>query len=416
MVLGVLAAFILLFFKPVVAGDGFGYYVILEGAVRYQTLNLSEQLHYNDITFGPTVWLHPMTQKYVSQYAPGLPLLSAPIYAFSLVLDDVSVFHLKDAFFLEERGDIVIHMASVPLTSLVLLGLGMIAILRMMHHLGMEKEGAFALLLTFFGSPITRYATYDLSYTHVAEAGILALALYYFFKNEAWKTGAFLGLMTLVRYTSLAFAVPLTVYYFWKGRRQEAMTMIASMVPFIAFAMLWSWVQFGSPLATGYSQASNLADNMDWPVHMPRVLFSLEGNPPGLLWWSPLLFASFAGLWVWKDDRKWVLMGLAVMLLLVTGSFFKGTTGFSFSNRYFVSLLPVFVVGSAVMLKNKQGRWMGMLALYGLVLFLLTLSNDWGHFPTITEVWSHWFTEGHLAEFPQAIIDKLGFVRFLTGK
>ena len=93
----------LLFFKPVISGDGFGYYVILEGAVRDQTLNLTDQARYNEITLGETVWLHPVTKKYVSQYAPGLPLLSTPFYAASLLLDDISFFHVKDEFFLRER-------------------------------------------------------------------------------------------------------------------------------------------------------------------------------------------------------------------------------------------------------------------------------------------------------------------------
>lgn len=413
--LGLVALFILLFFKPVVSGDGFGYYVELEGAVRFHTLNLSNELHYNDVTMGQTVWWHPVTQKFVSQYAPGLPLLGVPLYAASLALDSLPPAHVSDAFFLKERGDILVHQASFALTALLILALGTVALLATLKALGFGNNAGVAVALTFFGSPLARYATYDLTYTHAAEAGLMALALYFFFKDQPVKTGAFLGLMALVRYTSIVFVLPFVAFYCWKKRPADAGKVVAATMPFIVLAMLYSWAQYGSPLATGYSQGSHLEQNVDLPVFVPTVLFSLEGNPPGLLWWSPLLFLSAYGLWKWKDERKWVLLGVAALMLLVTGSFFKGTTGFSFSNRYFAALFALLAIGTAVLLKEGRHRkLLYALSAYGALLFILHISNDWGHFPGIAEVFQYWFLQGHLTELPGALVSKLGLIRLVT--
>lgn len=417
MALGAIGLFILLFFKPVVAGDGFGYYVILEGAVRDHTLNLSNQLRYNEVAGGEEVFFVKATGTYASQYAPGLPLLSAPAYAVSLVLDDVSLFHVQDEFFLQERGDILIHQASMALTSLVLAIVALVASLLLCRQLGL-KQGGVALALAFFGSPMIRYASYDLTYTHAAEAGILAVALYFFWKERpVWQLGLMMGLMTLVRFTSAFFFLPFLGYFAWKKEWKKARDMVLGGLPFALAIMLYFQVQFGSPFATGYTSNPGYdAKNFSFvPFFLDRVLFSLGGNPPGLLWWTPLVLLGFVGLWFLKDERKWVLLGIVALMFYTTASFFEGTTGFSYSNRYFAALFPITVIGVAALLQEgkewNKASW--VLGAYGFLMFLFVFPIDWGHFAGYGEVLSYWILQGHLLELPGALYSKLGFVRLV---
>lgn len=426
LVLAAIVVFVALFFKPVIAGDGFGYYVILEGAVRDHSLNVSNQLHYNVAAKGPEVMFWQPTGVYFSQYAPGLPLLSAPLYAISLLLDDLRFLHVNDSFFLQERGDILVHMASVAITSLIFVAVALLLSLKLLKKLGLQKHSALALLLAFFGTPIIRYATYDLTYTHAVEAGLLAAIVYLFVveeKKSLW-IGLLLGLMTLVRYTSIVFAVPFLAYYIWKRKNNDARNIIVGVIPFVAAILLYWWHLFGSPFITSYYASSVVQGSGSFlsllPVYIPTVLFSFAADPPGLLWWTPVAIVSLLGVWHWKSDKKWVLLGLFAMLLVVTGMSFGGTTGFSFSNRYFAALFVVYVVGCAVLLQKfgeKTKVVLGALALWTTLLFLLHLAGEYpSAFPHFASVWDYWFTQGNISSFPQKVFGKLGVVRLLLQK
>lgn len=419
--LAAIALFIALFFKPVVAGDGFGYYVILEGAVRDHSLNLANQLHYNNVTNGTTVFYNAPTARYASQYAPGLPLLSAPLYAVSLALGNFRFFHVADDFFLAERGDILIHMASVALTSLVFVAVAIILGLLLLEKLGLKKHAPLALLAAFFGSPLIRYATYDLTYTHAVEAGLVAIAVYLFFtrENKPEWLGAVIGVATMVRYTSLLFLIPFAAYYLWQRKQRRAITACLAAVPFVALVMMYWWAQFGSPFTPGYVANGNLAGNLSLlPTGIPAVLFSMQPDPQALLLWTPLVALSLAGLLLWKDKRKWVLIGLFLVLLWATGSSYHGTTGFSFSHRYFAALFIVFLVGTAVLLERvKWAVWpVAAATLWTLLLFVLHIAGEYPVFATIPSVWQYWFGEGRLAQLPARLFDKLGIIRLLARK
>ncbi len=283
------------------------------------------------------------------------------------------------------------------------------------------KQGGLALVLAFFGSSFIRYASYDLTYTHAAEAGLLALAIYAFWKKRpAWQLGALLGLLTLVRFTSALFFIPFLLYFAFKKEWNHAIQVCVGALPFAVLLMAYFSVQFGGPLTTGYTAnpGYDVKNFSLLPVYVGKVLFSLEGNPPGLLWWTPLVLLSFAGLYWLKDERKWVLLGIVALMFWHAGSLFEGTTGFSYGNRYFAALFPLITLGMASVLeKGKNWKWISIaLGAYGAMMFLLVFCRDWGHFASYGEVLAYWFLQGHLTELPGAVFDKLGLVRLLLRK
>ncbi len=413
-VLALIAIFVLIFFKPVISGDGVGYYAILEGTARDHSFNLSNQLRYNEVYNGTAVFFYEASKQFVSQYPPGMALLSAPFYAVSLVLDDFSIFHVKDEFFLAERGDILIHSLAAVSMPLVLFLLALLFSLEICKKEGL-KTRSLAVLLTFFGTPIIRYATYDLYYTHVAEAGLLALLIYcLFYRKPILYSGVLIGLLTLVRYTSALYLIPIAGYLWWKRNRRELPLLFASFVPFLAAAMAYSWLSYGNPFTTGYSASGALAGNFDViPSGVVNVLFSPQS---GLLLWSPLVLLSLFGIWNWRDDRKWLLLGIFATVLWATSAFFNGTTGYSFSNRYYAAMFPVLVIGLALFLdRHAKLLWLAcVLSLYNFSLFLLSIAGDFtGIFPSLPAIYNYWFAEGNIARFPQLVIEKTGLYRLI---
>lgn len=127
------------------------------------------------------------------------------------------------------------------------------------------------------------------------------------------------------------------------------------------------------------------------------------------------MLLAFAGLYFLEDDRKWALLGIAAVIFWTTGSFYQGTTGFSFSNRYFAALFPLAVIGAAALLEKGQAwrRATWLLAGYGFLMFLLVFPIDWGHFAAYPEVLAYWFSDGKLLQLPAALWEKLGLVRVL---
>ncbi|MFH1247329.1 MAG: hypothetical protein V1644_03030 [Candidatus Micrarchaeota archaeon] len=416
-VLVIIAIFVLIFFKPVVAGDGVGYYVVLEGAVRDHTFNLTNQVHYNSVFNGTSIFFYDGSKQFVSQYAPGMALLSAPFYAASLFLDNFQIFHIKDEFFLRERGDILIHQFAAILAPLLLLAIALLFSLEICKKLNL-KTGALALLLTFFGTPIIRYATYDLFYTHVVEAGLLALLLYCFFtKKPTMYAGALIGLLTLVRYTSALYLIPFALYLWWKQEKREISNLAIGFAPFLLAILAYFSLVYGSPFTSGYTANGALSGNFDLiPFGFFTAMFSTQS---GLLLWSPLALLALFGLWKWNDDRKWLLLGLFATMLWHTSAFFGGTTGYSFSNRYYAAMFPILVIGLAVFLEKykKFTPLVLVFSIYSLVLFLLALAGDFtGAFPTLEGIYNFWLRDGNLTNAPQLIFEKTGLMRLLFEK
>lgn len=409
-----IGVFVLIFLKPVISGDGVGYYAVLEGTVRDHTFNLSQQVRYNDVYNGTAVFFYEPSQKFVSQYGPGMALLSAPFYAASLFLDDFSIFHIKDSFFLAERGDILIHSLAAIAAPLVLFLLALLFSLEICKKEGL-KTGAIALVLTFFGTPIIRYATYDLYYTHVAETGLLAVLIYcLFYKKPIIYSGALVGLLTMVRYTSVLYLIPIAGYLLWKNQKREIVNLGVAFVPFLIAIMAYFWFSYGTPFTTGYTASGALAGNFAViPTGVVNVLFSTQS---GLLLWSPLVLLSLFGLWQWKDDRKWLLLGIFATMLWHTSAFFDGTTGYSFSNRYYAAMFPLFVIGLAIFLeKHAKLLWLAaVLSFYNFSLFLLSIAGDFtGIFPSLPAIYNYWFAENNFVKFPQLVIEKTGLYRLM---
>lgn len=406
-----IAMYIFLFFKPVAAGDGIRYYSILEGVVRDQTFNFERQARFNGINQLHFATYNNITQKYVVHNAAfGLPMLSAPLYAVSLFLDDFEIFHIKDAFFLKERKSILIHQASIPLTTLIFVIVAILLSIIIIKKYYFKELAVAAVLITFFSSSLPRYATYDASYTHGVEAGLMAILILLILRDSSpFIIGGLVGLMTTVRYTSPIFLLPIGVYYLYKNRQRDIVKLSLGAMPFLFLIMgYWSY-QFGSPFSSGYIVQYSL----NIPRYISRMLFDLDR---GILFWTPNLLIAVFGLFLLKDDKKWLFIGFIFSYLIGYAVMGPGRwdAGDGYGIRWFVVLFPIFCIGMASAMENRPRLKpvIYFFALYSGVLSLLYTAYSPSSF--LAQI-DFWIINRQILNFPMLIIKKVGLVRLILG-
>ena len=414
--LAVILIFVLLFFKPTVSGDGYGYYTILEGVFYDHTLNFERQMRF----FGaPQELYSSVTHKYVSKYAFGFPIFCAPLYLVSLGLDNVSALHFADSFFIKESGDTLLHQLPVGVITLIFLALAMLFTSKILADFFGFKERWFILLLTYFATPITFYSTYGVSFSHVAEAGLFSVMLFYALSNKKVKTGVLSGLLFITRYSAGVFLLPLLAQDLLGGGRKNLsfklksisspLKVLLAFLPFAIAAMLWFLVQFGSPFNSGYESFESV-----FPIHFFQIFFDLDR---GMLVWTPLMLLSIISLLVFKDKRKWFLLSFVFLNALIYGAWTSWEGAWSFGNRFFLVLFPIYAIGIGMFLQRFSGKKakaaLCVLALYTLFMFCLFMAqrdliiSNTSFFSTI----DFWFAQGNLPILFSELIKKISFFR-----
>ncbi|MBW1787225.1 MAG: hypothetical protein JRK53_11505 [Deltaproteobacteria bacterium] len=235
-----------------------------------------------------------------------------------------------------------------------------------------------ACLGVLFVSQMTYYFWSFTATSHNVSFFSTALYLYLFLKYGPTRwTAVAAALMVLARWQNAIFLIPVVFHfirYFPKRGdlegidRKSYLKKYAVSVGMLCLAILpqplvW-WVLYGAPFLI--PQGPGFVDLTQ--LHVVSALFSLRH---GLFTWHPLLLIGLAGLLLlWKRDRLLCLSLLAVIVLqtLLNASIEDWWAGWSFGNRRFISLLPLFALGTGLVLdKLKRG---GLIAGALLILML----------------------------------------------
>jgi hypothetical protein len=405
----IITIYIFTFFKPVVSGDGFGYHSILEGYLRDNTMNFTQQQRYNEIANMGIILHYNNTGLYNTRYSFGTAVLSSPIYAMSLFLDDYQVFHIKDEFFLKERGDILIHLASIPITSIIFLYTGLFITMFILKKYYSKKYAWLAIILVFFFSPLIRYGVYDLSYTHAIEVGLMSILILLFLRDSRKEyMGIVLGILATVKYDLVLLVIPFIFYYLYYRRWKDVLRLIAGFAPFVVLILVYNTMIFGSPLSTGYNR--ELIISGVYPVHFLDITFNIDR---GILWWTPGILISLFGLLLIKDDKKWVFLSLFSILYLFLSFFWFYHSAWGFGNRYFTLFFPLYAIGTAKILKDRPKYRYLLYAsmIYTIIIYFVFLVyvKD----VSILHMWNHLLNPQDMAKMPGLVFEKTGIVRFL---
>jgi len=327
-------------------------------------------------------------------YQFGSAFWAAPFYLASKLVAARGQFDAEHA---AEIGNLLAAVAA----GVVVLYLGW----RILRELDLPR-GPAALLLALFGTPLWWYVFLEPSWKQAADTLYMTAAVWFLLR--VWKeprrldlaaaAGACFGFMLVTRYANVAMAVG-AVVALWPLRAWRTLGVMAATaavtvailcavpvvagIPFDPPPSPLPWriaADLDAPLplqsqATRRVAASVLGDQVFGvpgtesvdvdPLAPVKMLFTPER---GLFLWTPLTAFACVGfaLLIRRDRRhRSFLLGLAagaVALLAIHALWGANWAGGSYSARFLTALFPLYLLGTAELLRRRRWPVMGVLS------------------------------------------------------
>jgi hypothetical protein len=353
---------------------------------------------------------------YTYQFATSF--FNMPFYLAAQAFEAVS--GVSSAF-----GAPVTHV-SITLASTVALVLTLYLGWRLLVELDLPA-GPAVLLLALFGTPLFYYTVFQPAYKHAVDALFVTLLAYVLLRATrgggtglALALGGVLAVLFMIRFANIAL-VPGVLLALVLARQWARSGLV--LVSGIASTLLL----FAIPAARGLelegrNQALRLALDIPWPgtknlekndywglcpqphgdftlsfwqcMHARlglwfdgwapvKMLFSIER---GLFLWTPLTALAVVGLVlliVRRGDARPFLVGLAAAGAALIGSHVMWadfwTGGYSFSQRFLTSLFPLFLLGTAELVRRWRGAAVGALSLCAAFAVFVGFNHFYGY-------------------------------------
>jgi hypothetical protein len=297
-------------------------------------------------------------------YKYGLAYFELPFYAVGKALHAAGLTTLAGQ---------PIGPALVALGIGLLVGVALALMTVLLRAVGLPYP-TFTTALALFGTPLFFYGVFNPGETHAVDAfmATVVVALAFWAFRRDWQTvpvaalGAAVGVSMTVRYFTgaeiVALVLTLAFYRRWLAAATAAIACGAAFVLLTLPAVLVG----ASPLKkNGYG-----SQFVTWsPASPPKMLFS---DHRGLFVWTPVTVLALFGLArlliVRRKERPFFAF-LALTAVGTTVSFgFVAfwDAGYSFSNRYFTPLFPIFAIGIGGLLEWRP-RLVGALATAGAI-------------------------------------------------
>lgn len=354
--------------RPRIIGDGAGYYAPLASVLHDGDLDLRNELqhlnrHYlraafatpdgrlgNPFPIGPALVWAPLV--WLTKSFPAWSWLDAPLDG--RVRSNHPGYAPRYA-----RALLGAQVVSVFLALTVLMG-------SLQSMFGWWKS-ALACFAGLVGTPLWFYTISEPSYGHVTTFLAVALYLAAILRDRQRPVplmilGLALGFVVVARVQDAVLAL-LLVPRLWEefnAAREQRKTLarkaLLLLVPCVLLASL-QWIYWFRL----YGEWVFVPPGPDFfPWYQPKILPLLFSTWNGVWLWAPVLLLGFGGLWFvsWKQLR-WVLL-LAIGCEVYLGSILLDWWGgLSFGPRRMVSLVPLAIVGTTVLLHRLTSwrRW-----------------------------------------------------------
>ena len=398
--------------NPWVRGDGVGYYayaraLLIQHNLRFENDWLAgnttfrmgrgdEQGRIQPVEYTPTGYLD-------NHFTIGPAILWAPFLIAA---------HLAVLGSHELGGHIAADGFSWPYTVAMAIAtafygfLGLWLSFRLAREYYDERWAFLATLGIWFGSSLPVYMYFNPSWSHAHSLFVVALFLWYWQRTLNRRNigqwillGLISGIMLDVYFPNfalLSLPVAESVVVYWRAshgadrgsspiRQLLTANLVYALVVLFAFSptLITRKIIYGSVLNFGaYSR-------VEWKWTSPDLLAVLFSSDHGLLSWTPILIVAVLGLFLlYRRERamaSYLLLGcLGFYYLIASYPFWDGLS--SYGNRFFISLLPIFIVGLTASVDAFARMWMrtriaftaasGVIALF--IVWNLAFIFQWG--------------------------------------
>jgi hypothetical protein len=360
--------------QPRVSADGTGYYAFARSLLIDH--NLQFKGDWKDLRTLPAPWqrdaqgrivgtnYYTKTGHLANPYTVGPAILWSPflltVHAAVLMLNHFGFSIPADGFSLPYRA------AMAAATALYgFLGVWLSFQLARRYT---EQRWAFAAAIgIWFGSSLPAYMYVDTAWSHAHSAFAVALFLWYWDGTRGARTakqwailGFLVGFMADVYFANILFVTAMVVdeigtyreglrrrghtsALMWRTLRLHLLCAACALLAFVP-TLVCREVIFGNPFGVeAYS-------NQPWRIR-PSVFWELPFSlSHGLFIITPILFPAVVGLFILRKrtpevGNALIVAALAFYLLISIDPWWNGI--YSFGNRFFVSLTPLFVLGLA---------------------------------------------------------------------
>jgi hypothetical protein len=362
--------------NPYVHGDGVGYYAYAQSLVIDHDLNFAD-----DWAAAPPGFLHDrvdangqllaeehtVTGHIRNHFSVGPAILWAPFLSMAHI-GVVAADRLGAQ--IPANGYSRPYLVAMSISTVLYGFLALLMSFDLARRYFGETWAFLATLGIWMGSSLPVYMYFNPAWSHAHSAFSVALFVWYWQRTRGQRSllqwivlGLAAGLMMNVYYpNAIVMIVPgieaLADYFSaapsrWLELLQKHTAFLATAAVALAPTFVTRWIVFGSAFESGYPPLATW--NWTSPV-VSSVLFSANH---GLLSWTPVLIPALLGLIA--ALRKDALLGAGLLSAVLIFTYFISSypdwDGLSsFSNRFFLSLTPVFVIGLAAAL-NAFARW-----------------------------------------------------------
>lgn len=355
--------FVAVSFRPIIEGDGVGYYSYLHAVLVSHSLDFANEY---SSAFASGISVHRAlltahtTSGQLANYFPiGSAVLSAPAYLVALALNPSGAPQYGSPF-------VEAFSAASLLYGLVALG---ICYRLVVSAVGSNRAALAGVAGGLLATPLYYYAFAEPSYSHTFSLFCVSAFLYAWWKGpptSGWGwlgLGVLGGLMGMTRYQDgLLLAIVLLDF-----RRLKAQALLLVPGAIIGFApqLFVDHVEFGGLLpARPVGQDLNPLQG-----HYLEVLF---GSRNGLFIWVPAAALAAVGVGLLRDRRLQAACVVAFILELAVVGAAPDSAGASFGPRRFIELTPFVIVGLAAVVDRIHDR-LALIVVGALCLWNLTL-------------------------------------------
>ncbi len=362
--------------NPWVRGDGVGYYALVRAPLIEHSLDFTHDYQNANPSFReprldeygrPKPFFRTATGHLENHFSVGPAMLWAP---FLLATHAGVLIGRAIGFSVPADGFSAPYRIAMAFATAFYSFLGLLLSFRLARQYVLERWALLATLAIWLASSLPVYMYFNPSWSHAHSAFAVALFIWYWHRTRSarslkqWFLLALIaGLMLNVYYPNATVLVLLAVeairqYMSALRRRVDEATGTPSVSSLLARHSLFAlilvlsllptfvtrYVIYGNPFESGYIPLSH------WLWSSPAFLRVLFSSDHGLLLWTPILFFSLIGLFLfWRRAPQvggpFLAAVLAFYIFIACYPDWAGIS--SYGNRFFVSLSSFFVIGLA---------------------------------------------------------------------